>query len=84
MATKKRAIYPAECPAFEVIGGAFESRPIGFHFDGFPFWHSDGADSAFPIRADDGTPSGFPFMASEVRPLTRAAREMLAIVMSRK
>jgi hypothetical protein len=77
--------YDEDCPVFEVVNGGFDGGyKDGSHHVCFPWLeglgYPDHADTTFPIRAEDGSYAGFPFRVEEIRPLTRAAREMLALV----
>lgn len=66
---KRTHRYPAECPVFEVLTNDYpDCCPQGLHFTGEPYYE---------ISNGKGPHT---FGPREVRPLTRAAREMLAVV----
>jgi hypothetical protein len=64
--------YPAECPVFEIINGCVECK--GLHTTGAPSqYHSEEIDVWSCVRFFE------PFSLDALKPLTAAARAMIAI-----
>ena len=86
-AARNRAAYPAECPVFEMTKKWIYLRP-GDHVEGIgPAIHYHGGGWGriavrLPVANGEYFASDEPWIPGNeyLRPLTRAAREMLAVV----
>ncbi len=83
--TAKRTAYPDECPAFEVIGfgHCWHAFKIGTHVTGEPSMTGDGVLDCYGGEGSsdgglDAWRCGQYVGFNDLRPLTPAARELLA------
>lgn len=74
------ANYPKECPVFEVVVSGFHSFLRGCHVEGSIRDEGEVLHRLRGFPTPYGDDAGFPFTPAELRPLTLAARQMLALV----